>query len=247
MAPQVLPVPLPRPPWRSGKRFGIAAGNQPFRQRRPQGRLAAVYKLIDAMQAAPFRQRRPRGRLAGRMSGSRAQVSSAFRNPPGRRSFSDSVSGCSCTISIRPASDSVTAGVRSRLAEPVSRKRPGRRSRSTACLIDGKESRRTLNLVHGRSLRQAGHETRRILGGGPVVARLVEAYDRTPGRQLPRQRGLAALPRTEKAYDGRIRQGFPNGGRQRARKQQPGRVHLLVSGAADCRLCKRLITGCASG
>ena len=39
--------------------------------------------------------------------------------------------------SIRPASDSATVGTSSILADPVSRNRPRRRSRSTACLMAG--------------------------------------------------------------------------------------------------------------
>ena len=41
---------------------------------------------------------------------------------------------------MRPASDSVTLGSSRRLADPVSRNRPGRRSWSTAILITGSSS-----------------------------------------------------------------------------------------------------------
>ena len=43
------------------------------------------------------------------------------------RTFSDSVSGCNCAVSMRPASESVTVGVSNGLAEQVSRKRPADR------------------------------------------------------------------------------------------------------------------------
>lgn len=44
-------------------------------------------------------------------------------------------SGSSTRFSMRPASESATIGKVIRLAEPVKRKRPGRRSVSTACLM----------------------------------------------------------------------------------------------------------------
>ncbi len=68
--------------------------------------------------------------IAGRSRPAR----SAPRNRPGARACSAAVSGCSCTTSIRPASESPSPRRRSRLAEPVSTKRPGLLSRSTASL-----------------------------------------------------------------------------------------------------------------
>jgi hypothetical protein len=218
-AAQVLPVPLPGTAGRPGERFGIAAGNQPLRQRRLRGLLAGTDVRLERAGQQQVQESAGPACLLG--LGQRVQLDDL--HAPGQR-----------------------LGDRRRqqqIGRAGQQKATGMAVLVHGVLDGGKKCRSTLNLVHGRSTRQTGNEAGRILGCGPVVARLVQTDERAIRRQLLRQRGLAALPRAEQADDGRIRQSFPDGGCQRARKQRPGCVHLLVSLAADCWFYKRLIAG----
>ena len=78
---------------------------------------------------------------------------------------------------MRPASDSVTVGTSNRLAEPVSRKRPGRRSRSTARLMAGSSAGTRCTSSTVAASGKAANETRGIQNGGLVVIVFVQAEE----------------------------------------------------------------------
>ena len=110
--------------------------------------------------------------------------------------------------------------------------------------LDSDEERRdTLDLVEGDGRRETGDEPIGIVLGRAAVVVLVEADERAFGRQALRQRGLPALSRADDADDRRIGESLLDGRRQGAGIQRSGRVHLLVTLAADCWIDKRLIAG----
>ena len=79
-------------------------------------------------------------------------------------------------------------------------------------------------LLHSRSLRQAGDETSRIGPGGLVVLMLVQADQRTIGRELLDERRFTALPRSEQTDHRRVGRSLPDYGFQR-----PGKLRTVTS------------------
>ena len=89
-----------------------------------------------------------------------------------RASLSDR--GQSVRTSIRPARDSESRGSRSTCADPVRRKRPGRRSRSTVALRARNSSGHELDLVEDDVAGEAVEEADGVPGSGGQRGRVVE-------------------------------------------------------------------------
>jgi hypothetical protein len=152
-AAQVLPVPLPGTAGRPGERFGIAAGNQPLRQRRLRGLLAGTDVRLERAGQQQVQESAGPACLLG--LGQRVQLDDL--HAPGQR-----LGDRRRQQQIGRAGQQKATGT----AVPVHG------------ALDGREQRwNPLHLVHGRGIRQGRNETRGIQNGGLVVIVFVQAEE----------------------------------------------------------------------
>ena len=136
-----------------------------------------------------------------------SQISSSHRGTA-LRAISACVNGRSGTRSTRPASESPMRGASSRLADPLTRKRPAVGSSSTAIFSVEHQLGHTLKLVDERPLAERRREALRIVDRATASVRVVERHDpHSPLRgELRTERRLARLPWTFDSHDARVRE-----------------------------------------
>ena len=138
---------------------------------------------------------------------------------PAVPSISARDNGHSSMISIRPASDSVMPGVANNRVEPVSTKRPGRRSRSTVALIERINAGTNctssmINVFARRSTNPSGSSiaARRCAASSSVT----NSHAVAPTNNLRHQRALSHLTGTIHRHHRRVTQR-----RQHRRQRKP--------------------------
>ena len=219
---QVLPMPLTGAPRWASQRFGIAAGHQTFRQRRPRERLGANRRHERAGQDVA--DEAPRGALFFRFR-ERLQAYDFHASRQGLGDFRQQQE-------VRRAGEQEAP----RTAVSINGK-----------LDDRQQLRRLLDLVQGRLGRQAVHEAGRVAGSRCQIGGIVQTDEGPCRSELAGESGFSALARPKQADYRRIRQRRFEDRYERTSKQCLRFGHVWIVVAADCRLWYRRIAGLSSG